>query len=191
MIKSKNDYLHYLRQDKKALGISNFSLKGQLVSILFPDPIWKFQKKLRKLEYFSNCKKNKILFHIYWFSFKKYSLRLGFSIPLNVFGPGLAIAHYGTIVINGNTRIGKNCRIHASTNIGASGGDSKAPQIGDNVYIGPGAIIYGDIKIGNNIAIGANSTVNKSFEDNNILVAGSPAKKIKEIDITKIIKHLK
>lgn len=75
-------------------------------------------------------------------------------------------------------------------NIGASGGTSDAPTIGDNVYIGPGAKIYGGIQLGNNIAIAANSSVNKSFEENSILIAGSPARKIKEFDVKTIIKHI-
>lgn len=37
--------------------------------------------------------------------------KLGFSIGLNVFGPGLSIAHYGCIVVNSGARIGTNCRI--------------------------------------------------------------------------------
>ena len=121
----------------------------------------------------------------------KISLKLGFSIPINVFGPGLAIVHYGTIVINANAKVGANCRIHPSTCIGASGGSSKAPQIGDNVYIAPGVKIYGDITLANNIATAANAAVGKSFEEENILIGGVPAVKIKNIDITKIIKHIK
>jgi serine O-acetyltransferase len=106
------------------------------------------------------------------------SIHLGFTIPLNVFGPGLCIAHRGTIVINKDTRIGENCRIHACTNIGTSRGGISAPQIGNNVYIGPGAKIFGDITVADNIAIGANSVVNKSFYEKGISIAGVPAKKI-------------
>lgn len=69
------------------------------------------------------------------------SIRLGFTIPLNVFGPGLCIAHRGTIVVNKNAKVGKNCRIHACTNIGSNIDGVSAPQIGNNVYIGPGAKI--------------------------------------------------
>ncbi|WP_437395699.1 hypothetical protein [Flagellimonas lutimaris] len=76
-------------------------------------------------------------------------------------------------------------------NIGASGGYPEAPQIGDNVYIAPGVKIYGDITLGNNIAIVANSSVNKSFNEDGILLAGSQARKIKEINIYRIIKHIR
>lgn len=42
-------------------------------------------------------------------------------------------------------------------------GSKKAPKIGDNVYIGPGAVLFGDIEIADNCWIGANAVVNKSF----------------------------
>lgn len=108
------------------------------------------------------------------------SVSLGFSIPLNVFGPGLSIAHRGTIIVNKNAHIGENCRIHACTNIGSNRESNLAPKIGDNVYIGPGVKIFGDISIADNIAIGANSVVNKSFYEKGISIAGAPAKKINE-----------
>lgn len=94
---------------------------------------------------------------------------LGFHVGLNVFGPGLAISHVGTIIVNGNARIGENCRIHVCTVIGTKAGTSgKTPKIGNNVYIGPGAKIFRDIEIADGIAIGANSVVNKSFTEPNI-----------------------
>tara|TARA_R110002111_G_scaffold101872_1_gene157673 strand:- start:294 stop:875 length:582 start_codon:yes stop_codon:yes gene_type:complete len=193
MITSKKDYTNYKNQDKKALGIKPQSKLGFLLRLLSPDYIWKFQKTMRKLEYYTNCKNNglnKIYIAFLKYKYKKISLKLGFSIPINVFGPGLSIVHYGTIVINSRAKVGSNCRMHACVNIGASGGKKAAPQIGNNVYIAPGAKIYGDIKIGNNIAIGANAVVNKSFENDYIVLAGIPAKQIGEIDIKKIIKHV-
>ena len=80
--------------------------------------------------------------------------------------------HYGTIVVNPAAKIGANCRIHPSTSIGDYNG---VPEIGNNVYIGPGAKIYGNIVVGNNVAIGANAVVNKSVPDN-VIVGGIPAK---------------
>jgi serine O-acetyltransferase len=52
MIKSYQDYLHYLEADRTALG-----RKRTLKSLLFDD-IWKFQRLMRKLEYPTNCNKN-------------------------------------------------------------------------------------------------------------------------------------
>ncbi|UOY06090.1 serine acetyltransferase [Muricauda sp. SCSIO 64092] len=193
MIRSREDYLQYLSEDRKALGITSKTFGEKVKHIVSPDVIWEFQKRLRKAEYYKNTKSDlfsKVYYLLLRLLLKKSSIKLGFTIPENVFGPGLSIVHYGTIVINVNVKVGKNCRIHACTNIGASGGRKEAPIIGDNVYIAPGAKIYGNIRIGNNIAIGANAVVNKSFEEEGILIAGNPAKKIKEIDITKIITHL-
>ena len=69
-----------------------------------------------------------------------------------------------------------------NVNIGANGGSSKAPQIGNNVYIGPGAVIYGDISIADGCYIGANAVVNKSFVEPNSIIAGVPAKVIGQED---------
>ncbi|WP_296386375.1 serine acetyltransferase [Winogradskyella sp.] len=193
MITSKADYVDYLNKDKIALGLTSNSQQSKIINIISPNPIWKFQKALRKLEYYTNCKNNglnKFYFFYLKYKFKKISMKLGFSIPPNVFGPGLSIVHYGTIVINSNAKVGSNCRMHACVNIGASGGTKEAPQLGDNIYIAPGAKIYGNIKISNNTAIGANAVVHKTFEEEGILLAGNPAKKIKEIDIKRIIKHI-
>lgn len=175
IIKSKADYDFYIKADKFALG-KNYK-KPRLIG----DDIWKFQRLLRKVEYYSNCKKSQISkLYLKYILFRYYmmSVHLGFSIPINVFGPGLSIAHRGTIVVNKNAKVGENCRIHACTNIGSNRSGDSAPQIGNNVYIGPGAKIFGDITIADNIAIGANSVVNKSFYEKDISIAGIPAKKI-------------
>lgn len=172
MIKNKKDLNHYLEQDKLALNI-----RGTLKDYLFNE-IWTFQKLLRKTEYYNNTNK-KILFYYNKLKLKKLSNSLGFTIPINTCGPGLSIAHVGTIVINGKVRIGKNCRIHVCVNIGAAAESSDSvPVIGDDCYIGPGAKLYGDIRLGNNVAIGANAVVNKSFESDNCVLAGVPAKVI-------------
>ncbi|ALO33660.1 serine acetyltransferase [Colwellia sp. MT41] len=170
MINSKTDLKKYLEQDKQALNI-----RGGLKDLIFND-IWLFQRILRKTEYYLNCK-HRIRFFLFKIRLNAIATKLGFSIPLNVCGPGLSIAHRGTIVINGKAKIGANCRIHICVNIGASATDSNAaPQLGDNCYIGPGAKLFGGIKIGDNTAIGANAVVNKNFPMGNCVIAGVPAK---------------
>ena len=105
---------------------------------------------------------------------------MGFSIPINVCSYGLSIAHYGTIVISTHANIGRYYRIHAGVNIGASAGVLKPQPLGDNVYMGPGDILLGAIKIANNSTIAANATVNKSFGEQHSVIAGTPAKVVKE-----------
>lgn len=53
--------------------------------------------------------------------------------------------------------------------------------IGDNVFIGTYAVINPGCKIGNNVIIGANSVVTKSFPDN-VVIAGNPAKIIMSLN---------
>jgi len=179
MIQSKNDYIHYLRAD----GIEAYpSWKGLFLYILPNRDIDKFKILLRTAEYHHNCLNNgligKLLTAYYKFRLYSYGKKLGFSIPINVFGPGLSLPHHGTIVVSRHAKIGANCRIHICVNIGASGGEKEAPQIGNNVYIAPGAKIFGQIVLADNIAVGANAVVNKSFREENITIGGIPAKKI-------------
>jgi len=179
MIKTKKDLKYYLERDAVALYCD---LKKR--PKLFSDEIWKFQISLRKLEYYTNHYQNKKYFHMgFWknkIRFKKLSLKLGFSIPINVFEEGLSIAHYGTIVVSSNSKIGKNCRIHEGVTIGATNGSDKAPILGDNVFIGSGAKLIGDIIIADDVAIGANAVVARSIEEGSATYAGVPAKKINQ-----------
>lgn len=176
MIQSKDDYIAYLKAD---LDKSDFTptLKAKLFN-----EIWLYQRLLRKQEYFINCKKGIVSSFVKaWLEYRRKRLgnRLGFSIPCNVFGAGLSIAHVGTIVVNPKAKIGKNCRIHICVNIGAAKDTDVAPVIGDNAYIGPGAKLFGAIVLGNNVSIGANAVVNKSFLEPNATLVGIPAKRIK------------
>jgi len=193
MITTKKDYKYYLERDAIALEICRNSITSKIKNYLLPSPTWKFQKLMRKLEFYTNCKNVGLYkFYILYLKYKyrKLSIKLNFSIPINVFGPGLSLVHYGTIIINHSTKIGANCRMHACVNIGASGGEIQGPILGDNVYIAPGAKIFGKIRIANNTAIGANAVVNKSFEEEHTAIAGIPAKVIGKIDIKKIIKYI-
>lgn len=178
MIQNKEQLKHYLQQDKIAL------YKGEKKHpSLFSDEIWKFQIVLRKLEYITNCLNKKIFFipYIYYkYKYHKMSVKLGFSIPINVFEEGLSIAHYGTIVVNSNAKVGKNCRIQENVTIGTTNGISDAPKLGNNIFIGSGAKIIGNINIPDDVAIGANSVVVKDVNESGITIAGVPAKKISD-----------
>ena len=158
MIKSKEDYLRYLREDKNA---NNITKSTRIFSERYR--LWKYVKLMRRLEYLHNLETGVIWKLILKYKFSRLSERYGFTIPLNTFEEGLSIMHRGTILVNGFARIGKNCRINVDVVIGTKlGFADKAPQLGD-------------IKIGNNVAIGANAVVTKDIPDN-VAVAGVPAK---------------
>lgn len=97
----------------------------------------------------------------------------GIDIPKEAkIGPGLCVGHFGGIFISKYAVIGKNLNISQGVTIGMSGqGENRGvPVIGDNVYIAPGAKIFGKIKIGNNVKIGANAVIYKDIPDNAVAV---------------------
>jgi serine O-acetyltransferase len=182
IIQSKEDYRLYVAADLAAHYQTRYKWWFK-----FNRPLIHFQLTLRKAEYYENCRKD-IFGRVYLIVLKvklmKLSTNLGFTIPRNVFGPGLSIAHWGSIVVHPDARIGKNCRIHSAVNIGVFNG--KCPTIGNNVYIGPGAKLFGDIRIGDNVIIGANAVVNKDIPSN-VTVGGIPAKILSQKDSSGLV----
>ena len=181
MIKTKSDLRMYLEQDAVKNNVKLGGAKSRIICFL--NPRLRFTRNLRYYEYYANQPRtlwNRLMTGYRYYLHKKLSYKLGYTIYKNNFGPGVCFCHYGTIVVNKDARIGRNCRIHVGVNIG--GYNDGVPKIGDDVYIGPGAKIFGGITIGNNVSIGANAVVNKSFPDN-VVVAGIPAKIIKEKEI--------
>jgi serine O-acetyltransferase len=175
MITDRQTYLTYVKEDLKAYGLNRVSF----YNYWWMDCL-RFQLRLRKIEYLHNtCGKN-LLKRLRLLALEvvnhRLATRLGFTIPKNVFGPGLCIVHYGTIVVHPDVRVGKNCRMHPSSCLGDYNG---VPHLGDNVYIGPGAKIFGDVTLGDNVAVGANSVVNKSF-GSNVTLGGAPARVVAE-----------
>lgn len=79
-------------------------------------------------------------------------------------GEGLFI-QYGISTAIGAKSIGKNCTISQQVTIGATIKEQK-PVLLDNVFVCPGAIIIGNITVGNNTIIGANATVYRNIPDN-------------------------
>lgn len=170
----KKTLLYYLEADKLSLNMKLLRPR------LFGDDIWKYQRSLRFYEYWLTRKKSLLtrLFRFYWrYRYYNLGIRLGFEIPPFVVGPGLSLAHRGPIIMNPHVRIGKNCRIHSGVNLGtAAGTQDQAPEIGDNCYIGPGAKIFGRIKLAEGTVIAAQAVVNKSFSEGNVTLGGIPAK---------------
>ena len=87
-------------------------------------------------------------------------------------GPGFYIGHFSGIFVAPESRIGRNCNISQGVTIGISGQGERrgCPVIGDNVYLAPGAKVFGKITIGNNVKIGANAVIHKDIPDNAVVV---------------------
>lgn len=178
MIANKEDYKRYVAQDMAALGVRTPHplIQTDNSMIWLVDPVARYQRLLRRLEYWENCKKSKFWFPLkLWlrWRFQRKSALLGFSIPLNVCGPGLCILHYGSIVVSRHARIGGECTLNSAVNIGVSPTSAGAPHIGDGVYIGPGAKLWNDIVIADEVTIGANACVSKSVTERGAVVVGA------------------
>ena len=178
MIDSRETYQYYIKQDRLALGRQQDGRPR-----FFGDEIWKFEILLRKVEYDLNCRRGavgKLIGKWHKMRFHRLSVRLGFTVPPNVFGPGLSIPHYGTIVVHGNVRAGKNCRLQEGVTIGATNGSHRAAVIGDNCYFGSGAKVIGAVCIADDVAVGANAVVTRDITEAGTTWAGAPARKISE-----------
>lgn len=118
----------------------------------------------------------------------KLTRKYGIQIPETCeIGPGLELPHSLSIVVHYNTKIGRNCTIHQFVTISGDG-NGNAPIIGNNCFIGAGAVLIGNIKIGNNVTIGANAVVIKDIPDN-ATVGGVPAKILHFKHPAKLIKN--
>lgn len=123
-----------------------------------------------------------------WFKWKRIPLLPGviqrclyrfFGLEIIVgaqIGGGLYIAHpIGTVIAA--EKIGEDCSIIASVTIGMRN-EWAFPKIGNNVFIGAGARVLGDIHIGDNVVVGANAVVIKDVP-NGATVVGIPAKVVR------------
>ncbi len=100
--------------------------------------------------------------------------------PGAVIGDNLFIDHGMGVVIGETCKIGNNVVIYQGVTLGGTGKESgkRHPNIGNNVFIGAGAKILGNINIGNNVKIGAGAVVLDDVIDN-VTVVGVPARKAK------------
>lgn len=148
------------------------------------DPIVRFLIAMRLVEWAENCGVPAVLRIPLKIWFRRLSIRLGFTVAPHVFGPGVALPHYGHIMINGQACFGRNCRVHVGTVVAGTAvmmdpteiPEFDAPIIGDNVYFAPGAKVSGPLRIADNCVIGANSVVTRSFTTPGVTLSGIPAK---------------
>ena len=158
---------NHIKQDLKNYQ-GDWAAQGFWVMLVYRFGRWRYT--------IQNVLVRKICSFIYKFLYKLVQILTGIEMPCEAeVGDNFLIDHFGGIVISGYAKFGDNCRLRNGVVVGLKNvAEPCAPQIGNNVDIGAGAKILGNIKIGNNVNIAANSVVLTDVPDNAIAV-GVPA----------------
>lgn len=167
LYKSMKNYSQLVRTDLYRYS-ADISLKSFMVTYI-REPGFNFMVWLRLRQVFKS--------RVVGFVLHGKRIKYGIDIQTLNIGEGFYIGHFGHIVVSGKVIIGKNCNISQGVTLGVTNTGNKkgVPIIGDNVYIAPGAKIIGNVTIGKNVAIGANSVVTNDVPDNAVVV-GVPAR---------------
>ncbi|MBN9212184.1 MAG: hypothetical protein BGO45_03655 [Microbacterium sp. 71-36] len=175
-IQNRADYREFLAADLLAYNVSRWRIDSP-----WRHPVLHYQRLLRRTEFLATRRGAAARIARFWARFRLQSVgvRTGITLPPGVAGPGVTIAHYGTVVVNTRARIGKFTRLHPGVTIGIA--DGKVPVIGDFVYLGPNVVVYGGVTVGDGAVVGANSVVNKDVPPG-VTVVGSPARVVAERD---------
>lgn len=150
---------------------------------IFPAPRWRWwhrlhypliawQRTLRRTEYVASIRRGRgwQLWVFFWkWQLMRASIRLNLEIPIHVFGPGLVVVHFGSIVINPRVRVGANCRLHPGVCLGEY--RDQNPVLGNDVYLGNGAIVIGAVTVGDRARIGPHALVRESVPEDAVAVS--------------------
>jgi serine O-acetyltransferase len=181
MVQTRKQLSFYLTEDLKRFN----GIKPGLKDYILHNEVWyiyNYQRHLRFMEYYQNVGKLHPLFLYHFFKYKRLGFKLRFTIYPNTIGPGLRIFHTGDFIhVKANCKIGINCTLLPGVVIGNKNleDDDTWVNVGDNCYFGLGAKVFGEVNIGKNVVIGANSVVVKDIPDD-CVVSGIPARIIKK-----------
>jgi len=180
-LRTRADLRAVIAGDLRAQGVDRYRCYYR-----FTHRIIHFHVLLRHAEYWDGCGRLCALLLAPLFRLRAVRLGelLGFTVPMHVTGPGFSIAHAGTVVISHLASVGSNCRIHTDVCIGEA--EESAPVIGDDVWIGPGAKIFGPVTVGDGAVIGANAVVLDDVPPG-VTVAGAPARIVSSRDSSRLM----
>jgi serine O-acetyltransferase len=174
-----HEYKFYVRSDLyRYCGQASFTL---LVKNYLTNPGFQYSFWMRSCAYLRHGQlPYRCMFLLAKLILRHLEVKYGISISDRTeIGCGFYIGHFGGIVIHPEAVIGDNCNISQGVTIGQSNRGNRAgnPVIGNYVYIGPGAQIFGHIFVGDHAAIGANAVVTKDIPENSVVV-GVPGRVI-------------
>lgn len=168
--------MRFIQDQIKTIKNNDPAIHSVLEVFLYPSFISQLYHKISKFFY------NHKLFFIARYLSEKAKRKTGIEIhPGATIGRSLFIDHGSGVVIGETTIIGNNVTIFHGVTLGGTGKEKgkRHPTIEDNVYIGCGAKILGNITIGENAKIGANAVVLKNV-DKNTTIVGIPGKSISD-----------
>lgn len=178
-IKSKEQLKEFLELEYRRFPLHGRRYISYLLQLSEGAILRRHTKLLRYTEYHMNTG-HKLRAAFYWARLFKLQNKYGMHIPINCFDKGLTIFHTSTHIINAKATIGKNCVLMPNTNIVGDHIYDMAPVIGDNVTLGIGSTVVGNVSLADGITVGAGAVVTKSFYEPGIKIAGVPARKISE-----------
>lgn len=165
----------FIKEQIKVIKNNDPAISSTLEVFLYPS--FKVQIYYKIAHYFYKKK----MFLIARYISEKAKRKTGIEIhPGATIGKGLFIDHGMGVVIGETAVIGNNVILFHGVTLGGTGKEKgkRHPTIGNNVFIGSGAKILGNITIGDNVKIGANAVILKNVE-NNTTVVGVPGKIVK------------
>lgn len=185
----KTELRQLIAEEMKVYGITKKNIREKRFRHQKSFMIGQVVKRLRIYEY--RCSKrdessDSLIMHLRAFRVKyaerklnKACEKVDIELTPNMIGKNIRICH-DNVVING--KVGENCVFHGNNVIGnkRTGAAEEIPKIGNNVDIGFGAMIIGNIEIADNCVIGAGAVVTKSFTTPGSVLAGVPAKEIRK-----------
>lgn len=167
--------MNFIKEQINTIKKNDPAIHSILEVFLYPSFKIQIYHKIAKFFY------NKKLFLIARLISEIAKRKTGIEIhPGATIGKNLFIDHGNGVVIGETAIIGNNVTIFHGVTLGGTGKETgkRHPTIGNNVFIGSGAKILGNINMGNNVKIGANAVVLNNIEDNTTVV-GIPGKIVK------------
>lgn len=163
--------MKYIKEQIKLIRKKDPAIKSNFEALLYPG----FKALLYyKISHYFYLKKH---FFIARYLCERAKRKTGIEIhPGAKIGNNLFIDHGMGVVIGETAIIGNDVLIYHGVTLGGvkTVNGKRHPTVGNNVIIGCGAKVLGNITIGNNVKIGANAVVLKDVTDNKTVV-GVPA----------------
>lgn len=168
----KGDLKQYFSQSGENAAGGRGLFYALLEVSLWAIALFRFGQAVKRIR-FGLLRKPLMAFYILCYKFCEVITGIRISADSEI-APGLVIHNFGGIIVHG--KIGRNCFINQGSQM-ISRGDGRGsgwPTLGDNVYIGAGAKLVGNIRIGNNVVIGANTVVRRDVPDDSVVLPPEP-----------------